>query len=141
MLDLCLSHVSVMWYGGKVPNIVLCLMTISAVRVHGVPRVTHSTSFPDTCFPGLAIGQRLSWWASVPMCSSPIIAAGGKYVTSSFFFCLFFFLCFFFFFFLIIFFYHFFRLSLCFCFFSFFGLSFFLCFSCFLKKKFLFLFL
>ena len=81
MLDLCLSHVSVMWYGGKVPNVVLRLMTISAVRVHGVSRLKHSTRFPDTCFPGLAIGQRLSWWASVPTCSSPLIAARGKHVT------------------------------------------------------------
>ena len=66
MLDFCPSHVSVLWYGRNVPNTMLCLMTISAVRVHGVSRLTHSTSFPDTCYPGIVIGQRLSWGVFVP---------------------------------------------------------------------------
>ena len=81
MLDLCLSHASVMWYGGKVPNIVLCLMTISAVRVHGVSRVTHSTSFPDTCFPRVSNRATFVVVGFCAICSSPLIAARGKYVT------------------------------------------------------------
>ena len=38
------------------------------VRVHGVSRLTHSTSFPGTCYPGIVIGQRLSWGVFVLFC-------------------------------------------------------------------------